>query len=208
MGGFDHFEKKRLQKGYFFELNEIRDTQGKIFPCTEGVIRAAAAEAFPEVTAHDADNAGVDLARDVLRRAGSGAVVGLYFRENAKAQLRSWTEGFAGQGQLQRGGGSGICNGQGVQVVELCAVDSFLFRAGPLKRLLLQGLRGAPDGVRSFAAFGKLRDFQHALGISNRLTAYCFLVDGKGRVRWRGSGTATEEELGKLRSAAATLAKE
>ncbi len=36
------------------------------------------------------------------------------------------------------------------------------------------------------------------MGIDNRMVGYVFLVDGKGRARWRGTGRPSEEEIGSL----------
>jgi len=37
-------------------------------------------------------------------------------------------------------------------------------------------------------AFGDTWSFRKSLRIRNKLTGYVFLVDKKGRVRWRGTG--------------------
>ena len=203
--GFDHLERKRLQKGYFFELNEMRDTGGKVFPCSTSLISPEEAADFPRntqahqinATASSPSSKGlVDIA-DVFTGRGA-SVVGLYFRENAKQNVLSWTEGYdnSTKGEAR------------AQVVELCCVESLLFRAGPLKSLIQRGLaqdmakREKERGVEilCLAAFGNLREFQRLLDISNRLTSYCFLVDSAGRVRWRGSGAATSASARKARA--------
>ena len=44
------------------------------------------------------------------------------------------------------------------------------------------------------------------LGMSNALSAYAFLLDAHGRVRWRGSGKPTEDEINTLLQATEQLA--
>ncbi|QDZ20232.1 hypothetical protein A3770_03p27500 [Chloropicon primus] len=222
---FDHLEKKRLQKGYFFELNEMRDTGGKVFPCSPHLLSHRTSKDFPRnVSAHPINfstghpglavpthpKGPVDVAGLLTDESGagsSGTVVGVYFRENAKGHLRTWTEGFLASSRASQAK---------VGVLELCCVESLLFRAGPLKSVILGGLAkemakreqgSAVGGIKLMAAFGNLREFQRLLDISNRLTAYCFLVDKGGKVRWRGSGEATPEELGKLRQASEDLSR-
>jgi len=216
--GLDTLEQKRLQKGYFFELNEIRDTGGKVFPCSTRLLSSEEALDFPLVKVEHArgplDNllaperalqnhggTNLELVRDVLRNGSNrSTLVGIYFRENAKVNLRSWTEGYCAKY------GTDDANGRKLQVVELCCVESLLFRMGPLKKMLMKGLgENAVEATNYFAAFGKLRGFQQQLQISNRLTAYCFLIDVQGKVRWKGSGGASEDELEKLRAALVSL---
>ena len=63
--------------------------------------------------------------RDLVSSAPA-TVVGVYFRENAVAHLRSWTEPLSSKG---------------TRTMEVCCVESLLFRAGPLRSLVLRGLR-------------------------------------------------------------------
>ena len=63
--------------------------------------------------------------RDLVSSAPA-TVVGVYFRENAVAHLRSWTEPLSSKG---------------ARTMEVCCVESLLFRAGPLRSLVLRGLR-------------------------------------------------------------------
>ena len=44
----------------------------------------------------------------------------------------------------------------------------------------------------------QLNDFRDALRMYNEMTGYVLLLDGIGRVRFAGSGTATDEEAQRL----------
>lgn len=195
------WERKQLAKGYFFEVDEVRDTGGKLFECTRGLIPSKRAVDFPQLVATRPENKGEVKLLDALRETDTtqnnkNTLMGVYFRENAKSQLKSWTEGYLEKHGLDAD----------LQVVELSCVDSFLFRAGPLKSMLLRGLHTqAKDQIQYFAAFGTLPEFRQRLDIQNRLSAFCFLLDGEQRVRWRGCGEASGEELEKLRQAVMAL---
>ncbi|KAL2654259.1 hypothetical protein R1flu_022387 [Riccia fluitans] len=57
---------------------------------------------------------------------------------------------------------------------------------------------GSQPPGRTLYAFGDLYYLRKELGIPNMLSGYVFLVDTKGRVRWRASGFATAEELASM----------
>lgn len=57
-------------------------------------------------------------------------------------------------------------------------------------------------------AFGDTWSFRRSLRIRNKLTGYVFLVDKKGRVRWRGTGFSTGSEVQSLCNALKKLQDE
>jgi ATPase complex subunit ATP10 len=58
---------------------------------------------------------------------------------------------------------------------------------------------------RTLLYFGDKTEWRDTLRMHNTLTGYVFLLDGMGRVRWAGSGSATENELNTLTSIAKEL---
>eukprot|EP00978_Attheya_sp_CCMP212_P030258 scaffold110571_cov47-Attheya_sp.AAC.2 len=58
---------------------------------------------------------------------------------------------------------------------------------------------------RTLLYFGDKTEWRDTLRMHNTLTGYVFLLDGMGRVRWAGSGSATEKELNTLTSIAKEL---
>lgn len=54
--------------------------------------------------------------------------------------------------------------------------------------------------------FGECADFKDVIRLHNRKTGYAFLLDGIGRVRFAGSGRATEEDIERIVSFTKTLA--
>mmetsp|Transcript_356 Transcript_356/g.819 ORF Transcript_356/g.819 Transcript_356/m.819 type:complete len:150 (+) Transcript_356:121-570(+) len=116
----------------------------------------------------------------------STLLVGVYFRDGAKEMVKSWTEGYLGA--------HGQCSD--LKVLEVSCVESLVFRWAPLQKVLVQGLvKNAKQDVEYLASFGNASGMMRRLDVSNRMTAYCFLVDCRGNVRWRGSGKATDKEL-------------
>lgn len=51
--------------------------------------------------------------------------------------------------------------------------------------------------------FGDLRVLTEGLDMSNRLTAYVFVIDHAGKIRWRSSGEMTEADAAGLTGALA-----
>ncbi|KFM26716.1 hypothetical protein F751_6673 [Auxenochlorella protothecoides] len=91
-------------------------------------------------------------------------------------------------------------------------------RAWPFRSLLLKNGTASQERyhmpVQYLFHFGDAKPLCHALGLTNRLTGwveggvrYVFLVDGAGRVRWRGSGPPTPNELAGFLAAAEQLAQ-
>ena len=212
------WERKALAKGYFFAVDEVRDTGGKLFECSRGLIPTKIAVDFPQLAVtRPADKTEVRLLdalrgtntdtntktnTGIIRPTPKNTLMGIYFRENAKSQLKSWTEGYTEKHGFDPAG---------LRVVELSCVDSLLFRVGPLRNVILRGLesqaraRGEGNPIQYFAAFGSLPEFRQRLDIHNRLSAFCFLLDGEQRVRWKGCGEASGEELDELNKAVLAL---
>ncbi|KAM2127875.1 hypothetical protein ACFX1R_007734 [Malus domestica] len=57
-------------------------------------------------------------------------------------------------------------------------------------------------------SFGDHYYFRKELKILNILTGYTFLLDNFGRIRWQGTGLATEEESSSLLSCTKLLLEE
>lgn len=118
---------------------------------------------------------------------GTCTLVGVSFRQYGYEMLPSWCGPFEER--------------TGFAQVQLSVVDSFLFSL--MQGYVLNGLKSTVPEHRfqdTFVSFGAAGsgELREALGIDNRLTGYVFLVDGAGRVRWRGSGAATPVELDAL----------
>ena len=89
-----------------------------------------------------------------------------------------------------------------VEVIKINVAEGFLNKW--ILRGFIQGLskRNTPleEHDSTFLYFGNkdLDHFRDSLRLHNLLPGYVFLLDGLGRIRFAGSGTATEEEAARL----------
>ena len=93
-----------------------------------------------------------------------------------------------------------------VEVVQLAIQEGFALRL--LKGFMKSSFRKAvpeEDYERTLLYFGIDQNFKDVLRVHNTCTAYTFLLDGIGRVRWVGSGKPTDAEMDTLIEAAKEL---
>ena len=120
-------------------------------------------------------------------------LVAISFKHFGYQMLASWTEPFqeAFQG-----------NGR-VEVVTLSITEGW-FLSTFLSSFLTQGARRNTPPERlgeTLMYYGNedaLADFRDTLRMHNTLTGFVYLLDGLGRVRFAGSGTASQEESEQL----------
>lgn len=121
----------------------------------------------------------------------------LSFRASSQAMIESWSSPFM----------DAYADSDNVRVYEVSLIDNWFLSLGPVKKLLLRTMRKSSTNVKNRAlqrqivySFGDHYYFRKELKILNLLTGYIFLLDKFGRIRWQGSGLATEEELSSLLS--------
>ncbi|PRW59488.1 Mitochondria isoform 1 [Chlorella sorokiniana] len=201
-----------MQRGYFDDFRDFRDSKGKVFLAPEKLAPAAHAPAFPrlEVVLSDgrpavfppaAASSSSDPSSSSSSSSSSAAaaepppaasLVCVAFREGAQPMLEAWAGPFAQQFQGR----------SGVALYELAIVEGVVMRMWPFKQLLLRG-NAASAGkyalpVRHLHHFGDMQGLREALHLTNLLTGYVFLVDAQGRLRWRGSGNPSDSEMATL----------
>jgi ATPase complex subunit ATP10 len=79
-----------------------------------------------------------------------------------------------------------------------------------LKSLVVRGTRQQTPPEkhdRTLLYFGNPDTFRDVLRMHNTMAGYVFLLDGKGRVRFAGSGEATTEEVERVISFANMMVK-
>lgn len=85
------------------------------------------------------------------------------------------------------------------QAVHLSCYNSWLYRI-VLKHFVMRSLRNSideDDQDNIVLCFDdKMEAAKKTFGISNEMTAYIFLVDSTGRIRWKASGALAEGENG------------
>ena len=183
--------QEELHKPYFHELHEYRKGEAKGAETrSKPLVPAAEARAFPTVATTavaDAGGAPVDLPGLTL---GSPALYLVAFRDSAQEGIDSWIRAFDD---------GAVTRSSKVRLVEVNVIESALLRG--LKGVMASSLAKqtpAEHVKRLFLFTGDHAMFREQLDIENRLVAHAFLVDAKGRVRWRARDTATEDEVRSL----------
>jgi len=191
--------KADMEKNYFDDFKELRDTQGKMFQSSTQLTPPSHAPPFPPISATAPDGS---ISPVIPLTAVGGQVeatnqitlICIGLRAGCQPMLEKWAAPFTHQPPLPSPFPSSL------SVVELSIVDSKLMSIWPLKSLLLRESRtakrpGYAVHPRMLTYFGDSDELRRRLGLANKLTGYIFLVDGKGRIRWQASGFPTKEEI-------------
>ena len=163
-----------------------RKTQGK----TVAARREDGAVAFPTFDAVDVDGTAVAFPALLKRRV---TLVGVSFRAIGAAQSREWLEPFGRRVYL-------TYRGMAHTATAHCSlIEQPVFRFTWLRNWLLRDLRKAATDISlntwNCLKIGDVAPIRQELGLDNRLVGYVYLLDQEGRVRFRGSGSPTEDEL-------------
>jgi ATPase complex subunit ATP10 len=193
--------KKRyteLVYGYFWMIKDLRKTNDKPVLSNDKLIPESIAKPFPTLNGlKSLAGEKVDIPAHFLRKnrsrdaAAQCTLVAVSYRDFGYKLLDTWIEPFERAVQ-------------GKDRVEICKLN---LSEGWLNKwvlqLLIQGLMKKNTPVqehdRTFIYFrNDLEPFRDALRMHNVLTGYVFLLDGLGRVRFAGSGSATPQEIKNL----------
>ncbi|XP_020585267.1 mitochondrial ATPase complex subunit ATP10 isoform X2 [Phalaenopsis equestris] len=199
--------KDELSRGYFADLSEIRKNSGKIAPANKTLIPSVAAAKFPDIVVHFPDGTSIKL--PLFEQNGNNnstdeiiptaSLLCLSFRASSQRMAESWSVPFL----------ESLDTSTKIQVYEVSFVESWLLSLNPMKNLFLKIARSSSNPLRRFAYFfGDHYDLRKKLQIVNLLTGYIFLLDGYGRIRWQGFGSATPEEVSSLVSSTSLLLEE
>ncbi|CAH0365905.1 unnamed protein product [Pelagomonas calceolata] len=176
----------RRELSFAEELMQHRKTQGK----TIAARREDGAVAFPNFDAVDVDGTAVAFPALLKRRV---TLVGVSFRAIGAAQSREWLEPFGRRVYL-------TYRGMAHTATAHCSlIEQPVFRFKFLRNWLLRDLRKAATDISlntwNCLKIGDVAPIRQELGLDNRLVGYVYLLDQEGRVRFRGSGSPTEDEL-------------
>ncbi|CAI0398031.1 unnamed protein product [Linum tenue] len=198
-----------MNRGYFADMSEFKKHGGKIAQADKILIPAETAAKFPDFEVNFSDGRALKLptrfSGNITKSDASdfpnATLLCLSFRASSQGMIDSWTVPFL----------EAFRDGKNIQLYEVSFIDSWLLCRSPIKRLLLRTMKKSTiDSSRALQkqiaySFGDHYYFRKELKILNLLTGYIYLVDKFGRIRWQGSGTATEEEMSSLLSCTSLL---
>ncbi|XP_057858406.1 uncharacterized protein LOC131067424 [Cryptomeria japonica] len=205
-----------LNRGYFADISELNKHGGKIGFANKTLIPTIAAKNFPTLVVEFTDGRKCSLPGEAVKSndhihcsdtttCPNATLICLSFRANSQAMIDSWSSPFLEAFKTKTD----------LQLYEVSFIDSWLLSLRPIKSLLLRTLRKSEivEGSQGFQrqivySFGDNYDFRKELKILNLLTGYIFLLDNKGRIRWQGFGTASDEEVSSMITCTSLLLKE
>lgn len=189
-----------LVYGYFWMLKDLERCHEKPVLANEKLISEATARVFPTLLGlKSLSGSKINVPLDFLRQnrsqdpAAQCTLVAVSFRDFGYQQLPSWIEPFD----------AAFADQDRVEVVKINISEGW-FNKWILRGFILGSTKvNTPkvDHDRTFLYFSNTRaleSLRDALRMHNVLAGYVFLLDGLGRVRFAGSGSATEEETTRL----------
>jgi ATPase complex subunit ATP10 len=197
----DGDQKKRyteLVYGYFWMIKDLKKTDTKPVLSNDKLIPESLAMPFPTLKGlKSLSGEKINIPAHFLRKnrssdaAAQCTLVAVSFRDFGYKLLDTWIEPFE----------SALQGKDRVEIVKLNLSEGWLNRW--VLQLLIKGLMKKNTPVqehdRTFIYFGHdLEHFRDGLRMHNVLTGYVFLLDGLGRVRFAGSGSADEKEIENL----------
>ena len=195
-----------MQRGYFDDFREFRDSQGKVFQSPQHLISPSVAPIFPTIHPFAADGSPHQFPPSFAAEDSAPplavSLVCVAYRAGAQEMLEAWAAPFS---RLYR-------NTPRAALFEIALVESVVMGLWPFRNMLMKN--GASSQGKYSMPATYLYQFKDAEGIgktlhmTNRLTGYIFLLDGQGRVRWRGSGNPDSKELKLLEKCSEKLLKE
>ncbi|KAH6558400.1 hypothetical protein KP509_1Z066300 [Ceratopteris richardii] len=203
---------EELNRGYFDDFRDLKKHNGKLAKASQTLFPITSSVKFPELPVRTLNRERftipyLQLSHNETEDPVTGVsvtMICLAFRGHGQGLASSWVQPFYDH-----------FNGfKNIRIYEVFYIDQWLLSLPPVRYLLLHFMRRKAeinhhDGFkRSVYAFGDSYDFRKALKITNILTGYAFLLDGRGRIRWQGFGQSTQDEIKWMISCTQRLLKE
>lgn len=175
-----------MQRGYFDDFRNFRDTQGKVFLSPERMIPSSAAPLFPSIRPLLPDGS-VTSFPFAGAAAPLSTLVCVAFRAGAQGMLEQWAHHFANAHK----------DDSRAALVELALIESAVMKIWPFRHMLISASsqKKSPNKTQYLYLFDNVESLCAPLHMANRLTGYAYLLDQAGRVRWQGSGSPDEREV-------------
>jgi mitochondrial ATPase complex subunit ATP10 len=183
-----------LEYGNFWMLKDLKRTGEKPVLANPELIEEASAQVFPtisgvrslsgQVVTFPAHFVRKNRAHDVEAQC---TLLAISFRDFGFRQLPSWIDPFT----------AAFSKHDRVEVLKLNVANNWFdrFFLRPIIAMLNRRNTDPAEHDTTFLHFGNTDHLCDALRMRNILVGYVFLLDGIGRVRFAGSGEATEEEV-------------
>mmetsp|Transcript_43796 Transcript_43796/g.133280 ORF Transcript_43796/g.133280 Transcript_43796/m.133280 type:complete len:276 (-) Transcript_43796:162-989(-) len=198
-------EKRRVfaerALGYFWMLKDIRDSPKPILANGE-LVEAGEARKMPPLLGCrtlGGDGEAVDLpdwfhrhnrSRDSTAQC---TLVGISYKDYGHKMLSSWLDPF--RDALCSDASDPTLRGRySTATLSINEGRMLSWLSGPITRSTETNTPPERRG-ETLLYFGDASEFRDALRMHNTLAGYVFMLDGVGRVRWAGSGRATDAEL-------------
>mmetsp|Transcript_26324 Transcript_26324/g.40777 ORF Transcript_26324/g.40777 Transcript_26324/m.40777 type:complete len:315 (-) Transcript_26324:64-1008(-) len=192
--------------GHFWMLGDLRKNGGKPIIANESLIPVSYAQVFPRleglVSLSGKENVNLPdfLCQDAGYRLSSACtLVAISFKQFGFEKLKGWIEPFE----------TAVCHGIGpdsragrAKVVQISIIEGGLYKM--FSGLFIQSWKSStPEELHEntllhFGSEDDTKSFRENIRMHNTLTGYVALVDGLGRVRWMGSGEASDDEVATL----------
>ncbi|XP_047968283.1 uncharacterized protein LOC125212225 [Salvia hispanica] len=229
--------KDEMNRSIFTDINEFEKHRGKVSKANKVIVPAASALKFPSLEVYftngskltlpvtskedEANLSSSNMAKlsltsktndtNVLTSdtaeidSAKASLICLSFREISRAMVDSWTSPFL----------KAFAHSSDVRLYEVSLTDQWLLSRKLIRKLLLKYMRKPAPAEKQDAlqrqivySFGDHYYFRKELKIVNLLAGYAFLLDKSGRIRWSGTGAATEEEVSSLLRCTSMLLEE
>jgi ATPase complex subunit ATP10 len=215
-----------LAHGYFWMLKDLKNTNQKPTLSNENLIPARDAQLFPtlkDLNTLDDSNTEVDLplffqekAHQQSRSSGAGKItlVAIAFRDNGFKLMPTWTVPFEEAFQQKNNDDSLASNSSSssrAQTFHVSITEGlFVYPLRGMVRRLMKNNTPISQQSKTLTYFGtkEVMEFRDVLRMHNIMTSYVFLLDDFGRVRFAGSGEASDVEVKRLIKFAKELVRE
>jgi ATPase complex subunit ATP10 len=199
--------------GNFWMMTDLKRTDNKPVLSNPHLIPEQTSQVFPSLShwtpvQDDASHEEVNVPDFFLRNnrardaSAQCTLVAIAFKQFGAQMLTSWTAPLVDEFQA---------NSRRVEVVHLSITEGW-FASQFLRPLLTRSARAnTPPSqhgttlLHYASTASALDEFKDALRMHNTLTGYVYLLDGLGRVRFAGSGTASPDEVERVISFAKEL---
>lgn len=192
-----------LVHGYFWMMWDLRNTNNKPTLSNESLIPEEDAQLFPVLTGlKTLTGQNVELPFHFVETDKSKpaklSLVAVSFRDAGFKDIASWTDPFA----------KAFARDPTINLFKVSITERWALYPlqGPLTRIMRNNTP-AEEHESTLLKFGTdVDEFRDVLRMHNIMTNYVFLLDDLGRVRFAGSGPASEDEVQRMIGFAKELA--